>query len=495
MIEKTDFKYFYEGIEAHRLLYQNAHSSVKGHINFENIELGVVGINQRNMDAVERRMLELIEEHGEEELKQIPGGKWEEFGLSPEAIACLQVLYHESVHVYQAFTLHCANDFVMQTRSLTDWEGYVAMQHMHKGGKWRFGENLVNRRVLAPMEEVDDDFRIVIRDVSMQQQHASIRIQQKRLYSLTVLELMEGQAIAFQYYATDSYEQFMLRSPDNSIYGNALRIFKNEVSNIDALPTSIWLEVFLLLTDSALRYGDYMLHDESLSPQGLFQQLLKNVGTYLSYNQKAFGPDKYPPGYSEYSCKVLPLDLGKFNKEHFIKLCYLMETMKRDVEQCFRVSLEKNRPDLNGERLSDRIDRVMKVKQRLHYDRKMKPLEKILRNQLPYVFQPEGYILLMVSFSAMDGFSSTMRSRELDESLMADINHNQEIPFHIDNRILETFRKLRRYVRYQATYCCRKHQQTKDRSLIENCTEPDSLNMDLYHMSGKRFSLKSLIDR
>lgn len=319
----------------------------------------------------------------------------------------------------------------------------------------------------------------------------------KNIYGISTLELVEGSAVAFQELVTHSPDANIHNFSENGIYRNAYHYFlihneehlvSNEVNKI----------IFLYLCYTALYFGSASkLHygAEWGDPVKLFIHLCQFVKKYqklLSVTPSVL--------YHQYdNFKNINKRKGSYSLKEFtinsISNRYIKDLPnKLPKEKLLILSNHINLLKIIKENICDyffqnNVQHMRNV--RKHLDRKMKPLNQFLTENIPlfgnYYFPAFLYSDVDISHK----FINLVGNNGLSNVIVQTTN-GKSIENDIDTALLKCMKDFKDYIQKGAAWCCEKHGFISSKRDMINCTEEDSLRQRL-KMFGQHIELKNLV--
>lgn len=471
---------YYSHIEGIQITYMDDGSPISGYFQNESLEIGIEGIN---LHFGERLSEFFSQPHVKKDDKKLPISTLiSDHEEVKDTIKMIQTFSHESFHLIQALSLRTTNEFVFNLREMRDLELMVFAYIIDAGNHWYYGKH---KHILDILEELEDNkFSIWAKDKFKKFSYKNydvIKNYTQKTNGLTILDIVESSAVVFQELGSRSIGRNIFHFKENTIYTRAFDFFKKRVSA--NLPEQELYYIFLLISSLSLKYGfcSYFNENEPDNPINIFIHLTKNIEEILVKDSFTLDVEITNIRNLDQLSNLSKEYIAGFNKNSEHNLIYL-------VNRCIDIT----------NNVIDAIEKYYSVfgaadlmKVDLLYDRKMKPLDNYLKDELPLYDSHYLIAFLINDLNYFTELSAKIGNSDYD-TITVDTVHGQQVEFWLESGFSSTMKDFNDLLSKGGCFCCKKHGFTSNKRTILECNEENSL-LDRMNIFGDNISLKYLL--
>lgn len=482
---RESIKAYYKGLNKHRNLYMES-ELIEGHFSYEKLEIGINGASEvyrrlSNLPTVMKKEMDLADDaYLRVSISEIVNMS-EPFKLGLEYI---QILYHEALHVLQTLTLTACNEHIYWERNFTFLEFEVLRHHIHLGYVWNKKETIISGNVFNWINADGDYVKKQLRNYSFLRGRIQDNFVYRKASPLSTLDLVEGQAYAFQELVTDAIGRFSHHLSPDSKYKKAFHYFlPNMPLNIEQRHDLY--TIFILICHLSLRFGTARYGENIRTAVSIFQYLCTNKAFYvMQYNRSSSSENisKYQQWLQEHDYDIV-LNL---NTTNFIKNAALIDLIEKDILEYYRTRIFDKTFFLTKE--AEFYNHTI-----VHHDDKMKALNAFYKSHIKG-FDSKYFIaaLLTGNTTILPNYLMCVLDKRID-ALPMETAYGNEITVAQDSNIFQIFSDFKTLLEHGKTYCCSQHGETEDTTILFNCTEKDAFRILLKKLFGDRIELERLI--
>lgn len=479
-------------------MYMDGGESISGCFKNESLEIEINGIDDRYLKDILFDLKKYISKLDENELIRkkdmsvlinVPGvNQWLKY---------YQALSHESFHLLQSLTLQAVSEYVYWIRQFHDFEFMVfAMNLSSDKGYWDVSDG--ETTIFDAIERISDpDFRngiknIIERNGARHQELYESYIE--NTHGISVVELVEGTAIAFQELVTHSVGKNIHNFPDDGIYMNAYNyFFENWGYQVES--DEVKKVIFLYIGYTALYYGsvsklhsgakwddpveifihlcqftkeyEKIIHSETVSYVE-YDNFVKINQKNSKYRTREFHINKISTEYIRLIPKSIESDILSILNQHI----NLLKNMREEIYAYF----SQNKHGCNVRR---------------HLDRKMKPLNEHVLENIP-LFGNFYFIAFLLSDTDMSSKFINLVGHDELSSVIVQTANGKSTQNAMDTAFSRCMKDFKNYTFTGKAYCCEKHGVTSKKRDMITCDEEDSLKNRI-KMFGDHVDLKNVV--
>lgn len=478
---------YYAGIDEHRNLYYDD-NSIGGIFNYEKIEIGICGVDER---FYSKKLLELLEELTISKDKTYLSTTSLSDLMSTnkdvkDAVKFVQILFHESLHVLQTFTLQACNEHMYWIRNFRDLEFAIFSLNIMYGYSWNYGERIINEVCWEWINKREPWIKKRFDNYSDLQQGICDNFTNLSTRKLSTIDIIEGEAFAFQEFVTDSIGKDVFSPDENSIYKKSFNYFKasSQIMDVDTLYVT-----FIITCHLSLKFGSSRYINDENTASAIFDHLLKFANTYANRYNSYFVEDT---DIKERKQWLYDNDYMNLLSEHqvlqFAKVSMLIDAVTDGVLDYFRNTLY-------GQSYMENREQAFYDKTVQHFDRKMEPIKEFLERKYPS-FSSKYFlsILLVGSNNISQNFVQCVRDVDLLDTFIESPN-GKKITVENDNFIFQIMHDFQQLLLVGNTYCCNEHGIINKKRVIMKCSNDDSLRNRLKNLYGEHIEISNLVNQ
>ena len=376
---------YYSYLENIQTTYMNDGSSLSGYFENESLEIGTEGISLQFIEKIDEFFTTYSNDDLHEKIHiSLLMRKHNE---AKDTIKMIQTFSHETFHLMQALTLRATNEFVFNLRELKDIEFMVFAYTITSGNHWKYGRH---RHVLDILDDLDDiQFSEWIQEKLRKASYKNLEIIKNythRTNGISVLDLVEGSAVAFQELGSRSVDKEVFSFKKDTVYTKAFEFF---IQNINTnLPKQESRFLFLMTSYFSLKYGfcSYFNESEPDNPVNIFTYFAENIDRIVS--QKTTHSTSKIEMMDDFNCLT---DLSKiyvdsFEKNNNSDTIFLVNHLIETTNNILTLVSEYYK----------KIGAEHFMEFSLSYDRKMKPLNNYLKENIP-LYESHYFISFLIN--------------------------------------------------------------------------------------------------
>ena len=459
----------------------------KGFYNYEKIQTGISGVDERIfLNKVRNNLKNIYETYGEESMKEMNIHNIPENSELINYYKLAQVLLHESFHVYQSFNLKGLNEYVYAIRKVNEAEFKIFYNSIINGFKWKFGEQIINNRLndfyknseeywlFEELEYLSSKYTPIFNDFINNQNH-----------QLNTIDIVESQAFIFQEYSLDCIGKNLFKPKKNSIYLKAYHYYFNKTLFVNDSESSYL--IFLFISNISLKFGSSKEINGKQSTTHLFEYFCKNIKEVIKkFESIDLKSDYYLPAETWLEINGYNDDtLNSFEKQIFNRNTIFYDFLINLALKFFRGNIYNNEYFLKQEyQFYKAFD--------LSFDRKTIEINEAL-NKRYKGFDSKYYFPLMLSNTRKIclSLSWSIHGKEISQIEMKSVWGKENISNEMDSFLMQIVDDFESFLNNEDIICCEEHKNTNRKTILMNCDNIDSFRSRMKQMFGRNYELKN----